>query len=83
MKEYRVYVLDTDDEYEVGANDIESWNLYQIAHPGHLLPQAAADFITKCEELGTVYSLYEFVNEFNRNICFSGYSFIFITNNYE
>lgn len=78
-KETRVYLMDVDDTH-VTSYDIDNWLLYSERHDK--LTQDAEHFITECEEIGKVYSLYEFQNACNLDEINLTNSYIFITNKY-
>lgn len=79
MKEFRVYVIEAD-EYDTNAYDIENWT--NISDTDSELPTDAIEYITECEEIGSVYSLRGFQNACNLEDIHINNSFIFITNLY-
>ena len=80
IKEFRVYVLSADYDFDTCALDIENWQYYEQRH-GYL-PSQAEIYIDICEKEGSVYSLEDFVNAMNFQENDLSNSLIYITNNY-
>ena len=80
IKEFRVYVLSADNDFDTCALDIENWQLYEQRHG--CLPSQAEIYIDICEKEGSVYSVDDFVNAMNFQENDLSNSWIYITNNY-
>lgn len=89
VKETRVYVCPIEEPYfkfikeinippnDCGANMLERWS----ENEGDLPPEAL-EFITLCEENGSVYSLQGFQFAINRDYINLTESYVFFTNKY-
>lgn len=80
MKEYRVYLLPTDINKFINAQEIESWIAFE-KECGKICKDAE-EFITLCEKNGTVHTLISFQNLANYEHIGLDYNWIYITNNY-
>jgi hypothetical protein len=76
-KEMRVFIADADDlEMVINAYLLEDWAEQTT------LPKEAIEFITHCENQGSVYSLEGFIMGLNLDEVTTDNKFIFITNKY-
>jgi hypothetical protein len=83
QKKPRVYVLNADDipdDFNMSGHSIVDWVNYEEQH-GKLTDEAER-FITLCEEVGNVYSLYGFLEAFNVEEMIGMNDFVFITRAY-
>jgi hypothetical protein len=80
MKEFRVFILESDNEFDTNGYMIENWKEYEKVT--NTLDEQAEKYISVCEKLGTVYSLNGFETALNLQEIDLSNSWIYITNNY-
>lgn len=78
-REIRAYILSADEDFdfEMSGYEIENWVLYYEQHGKHL--DNALAFIERCEEVGSVCSLYGLHSALNIEEGFGSNDYIFIT----
>lgn len=80
MKEFRVYILSANDEFDTNGYKIENWKAFE--QKINRLDTKAEEYISACEKRGEVYSLIGFENVINHSEIDLSNSWIYITNNY-
>jgi hypothetical protein len=75
-----VLSLDVETDFEVHATAIQNWMSYEQQH--NKLHPDAERFISVCESLGDVYTLYGFVSFLNFDSASMENSYIYLTKNY-